>query len=108
MRVVIMEPGKLWPRIAHLDDARAIQATLGGLTFARTVHHSGRDFWVVTRVDAEAVGLAPNRIIDGHCLYGPIVVCGYGFADIPLPVAKDLQFDCAWPMAQLESHDKPA
>ena len=108
MRVVIMEPGQLWPRIVHLEDISSIRVAVGGYLDSRPIRHSEHDLMIVTRLDAEATGAAPNRIIDGHLLYGTIVVCGAGLAGLSLPVAKDLQSDCEWPMAQLEAHDKPA
>lgn len=107
MRIVVFTPGKHWPRIAHVSNINDIRAAVGGQDITcLTVQCYGRDLWVITLTDTD--GLAPNRIVDGHCLYGTIVVCGYGLSSLPLPVAKDLQSDCEWPMAQFFEHEKPA
>ena len=108
MRVVVFEPSKQWPRIDSLADIHAIRDAVGGYVNAHPLHRAGHDLMIITRCDAEATGAPPNRIVDGHCLYGTIVVTGNGLTSLPLPIAKALQSDCDWPMAQLEVYDKPA
>lgn len=108
MRTVVFDPGQQWPRIVDLVDIHAIRAAVGGYINAQPLHRADQDLMIITRCDAEAIGAPPNRIADGHCLYGVIVVCGDNMKSIPLPAAKELQSDCEWPMAHLEVYDKPA
>ena len=107
MRAVVIEPGQQWPRIVPMEDISSMRVVVGGYLDMRPLHRAGHDLMIVTRYDAEASGAAPNRIVDGHCLYGTIVVCGDGAKSLPLPVAKDLQSDCDdWPMVQIEAYDQ--
>jgi len=108
MRTIIMEPGQKWPRIVALEDVSSVRVAVGGYLDARQYRWRGRDLMIVTRCDAEASGAAPNRIVDGHLLYGTIVVAGDGLTNLPLAVAKDLQSDCEWPMVQLETYQPEA
>lgn len=106
MRTVIMEPGQQWPRIVTLEDVSSIRVAVGGYLDARQYHWRGCDLMIVTRVDAEATGAAPNRIVDRRCLYGTIIVTGGGLTNLPLGVAKDLQSDCEWPLVQVAAYDQ--
>ena len=104
MRTVIFEPGQQWPRIVKLEDVSSLRVAVGGYLDVRNVYRAGHGLSIVTACDAESTGAAPNRIIDGHCLYGTIAVCGDGLKSLQLPVAKDLQSDNDdWPMVQVET-----
>ena len=107
MRVVILQPSEKRGQIANIIPEQ-LRDLVGGHTVSMPARISGFDLLVVTRLDADPTGAAPNRIVDGRLLHGTIVAIHSIATDLPILVARAIQNDYVWPMAQLEAHDKPA
>lgn len=107
MRVLIVQPGEVRPKIAEMTKEE-IRGAIIGYPTALDTHHFGHDIMVITGTDAKAVGSSPNRIVDGRLLFGTMIVCRRGMTDLPILVARDLQTSTVWQMAQYAAHDKPA
>lgn len=104
MRILVFEPGITYPKIQHIDGTlESMRRIVGGYVEPIYVPECGPDAVLLVNEEGRLNGLAPNRTVNGHPIFGTFLLCKRSreeLVGLSIKEAIELRETCVvWPMA---------